>query len=258
MEKPSLSQKILNTIKSRRISPKPRWEFLLKNYIIWAFFTVAIIIGSLATSVIIFMILNDGWGDLGNLSPRAAILANIPYFWLALLALFLVVAYYNIKHTKKGYKYNPYLIILASVVISIGLGIVVYSQGVGEELEEVFYQQLPFYKQLSHQRGRLWAAPIQGRLAGVIIESNNETELFLRDFEGKIWTVKLKNLQFRPGEPVQPGDRLKITGQKISETEFMALLIEPFYRHGPFPGMRPGRIPLPRNPQNLPPIFERK
>ena len=115
-----ITKKIIDKIKQGQIKPRPKWEFLLKNYVIWALFAISIFIGSLATSVVIFMILNDGWGDFSNLSTGKAIILNIPYFWLAILALFLIVAYLNIKHTKKGYKYNPYLIMLLSVFVSIG------------------------------------------------------------------------------------------------------------------------------------------
>ncbi|MDX9893686.1 MAG: hypothetical protein RB292_04750 [Patescibacteria group bacterium] len=210
----SAGQSILEKIKQRHIIPKPKWEFLLKDYVTWVIFALAIIIGSLATAVIIFVANYTNWRyyepELGTLK---GLLISLPYFWLAIMVIFLVIAFYNLKHTKKGYKFNIFLIALSSIIISISLGGLIYAAGFGEKLEDIFYRRIPFYQQFLHQRGRLLINPEQGRLAGVVIEVQPEY-ITVRDFHGQLWKIATTTQNF------YIGNRVLLRGKKISEAEF--------------------------------------
>ena len=67
MTKKSISKKILQKIRKEQIKPKPKWEFLLKNYVFWGAFILSIIVGGLASSVAIFRLVNNDWDIMHKL-----------------------------------------------------------------------------------------------------------------------------------------------------------------------------------------------
>src|ERR1035437_9356019 len=95
-------------IKVDHIAPVPRWHFLIKSYVFWTLFVCSIILGSLSFSVIVHII-NSGDLDIFNQFHKnlfSSALMMLPYFWFCSVALFALVAYYNWKHTRLGYKFK--------------------------------------------------------------------------------------------------------------------------------------------------------
>jgi len=143
-----ISQKVLKTIKDKKIKPKSKLGFSIKEYLFWLVFVLSVFIGSFAVSITIFMINRDCLG-------RKLVLLNIPYFWILILLIFLFLAYFNFKHTKKGYQYNSYLIIVISILISIVFGSVIYMFGQAEKTERMFYQKVPIYRKMMHYESKI-------------------------------------------------------------------------------------------------------
>jgi len=245
----NIGNKILKIIKEKHIKPKPKWEFLLKNYLIWTIFSLAIIVGSLSTAVVIFIIRNYNWVENHEFGLLKNLIINIPYFWMIILVLFLFIAYYNFKHTKTGYRYNPYLIIIVSILISLILGSTIYATGFGETLERIFYQRLPFYQNIMHQGGRMFLDPNQGRLAGIISEIKNN-KLIVESFDGDQWTVLIDDADYFDINMLQPETRVMIMGKMIENNTFEAEMIRPWF--GPKHMRDPGqRIHRPMPPKSL-------
>ncbi|MDD2806967.1 MAG: hypothetical protein PHW95_00395 [Patescibacteria group bacterium] len=222
----NLSQKVLEKIKTQHLSPKPRWEFLLKDYVVWSFFVVAILVGSLATSVLIFMVDHNDWVDddfrIGSVQN---LISDLPIFWAALVLIFLFVAYYNFKHTDKGYKFNPFSVVASSILISLAVGTAVYATGGGEKLESVFYNRIPFYRQLINNGGFSWAATSDHRLAGTV-QAQRDGGFILRDFGGKVWLVYWTE----NGPDIRYGIRVKMIGDVLSPNEFRADQLKLYFR----------------------------
>jgi len=244
-----IGEKILEKIKEDHIKPKPRWEFLLKNYVTWAIFVIAILIGSQATGVMIFMINHTEWEDyIQQEGFLQQILINLPFFWLIFLIIFIAVAFYNIKHTKKGYQHSPLIIVLLSIIISLAIGTIVYATGGGEKLEDIFYRRVGFYQQIMRHGGRMFIDQEKGRIAGVIIEVNPNS-VIVEDFQGNIWEIVTSTEKFIPGQ------RIHIFGKFLSNQQFEAYIIKPLFR--PF---RPPKDPCldsqicPLPPAPLPPM----
>ena len=234
-------KEILEKIKKDHIKPKPRWEFLLKNYIIWAGFIITILIGSLATGVMIFMVSHTDWQyHLTCTSPAKQILLELPYFWLVLLAIFIILALYNLKHTKKGYKYNPLIIVATSIIVSIIIGSVVYAVGGGERLENIFYQRIPFYQKIIEHRGRMLLRPEEGIIPGVVAEVD-QGYIKVMDFRGQIWEIATSTQDFVVGQ------RVILVGKNTLEDEFEGKMIKPWFKPGSF---KPRPCPSCLGPRN--------
>lgn len=222
MDNQSISQKILAKIKLDKVKPKPKWEFTLKNSILWLIFVVGIIVGSLAFSVVIFMATHTDWQYFAS-GPIKQLLIGLPYFWLIILILFLAIVFYDFKKTEKGYKYNPFIIILVSIIISIAIGSAVYAVGGGEKLEDVFYQKVPFYQKVVEHRGKFISAPEKGRLPGVILNVSQDS-IMVKDFSGKIWNLATTTDEYKIGQ------RVLLFGLKIAENEFEVKIIKPWFK----------------------------
>ncbi len=233
-----LSDKIVNKIKEEKIKPKAKWVFLLKDYFIWSAFGVSIIIGGLAFVVILFLLTTNDWDMHKYLGEGFGVyfLTALPRVWIGTLILFLLVAYYNYRHTKGGYRYKAYLIVLGSVVTSVVIGTALFFMGLGDKIEQSFANTLPYYGGYMEHRMEIWNQPEKGLLAGEIIEIKSENILMIEDFKKNIWEIDVNNALWRGGQVAKIGNKVKIIGVKKSNNIFTAQEIRPWVgregRHG--------------------------
>ena len=219
----NFSDKIANKIKKENIKPKSKLVFLLKDYFIWSIFGVAIVIGGLAFVVMLFLLTSNDWDIHQHLDKSfwEYLLISLPYFWISILVLFLLLAYYNYRHTKEGYRYKTYLIVFGSVIMSIVIGTGLFFLGMGNKIEQIFADNLPYYNNFTQHRIEMWNQPEKGLLAGEIIEFNDDV-LKLKDFKKNIWKINTSDASWRGGKVAQLGEQIKIIGAKQSESEFTA------------------------------------
>lgn len=217
-----LEDKILEKIEEKKIKPKSRFSFLIKEYAIWSVFALAIIVGSVAVSVCIFAIKNNDWDiyKYANDNLLAFILSTMPYFWIVLLLIFVFFGYINFKHTKRGYRYKFNLIILSSILISILFGFVLYKFGFGEIIDKTFSKNVPVYKNLFCENLRVWHNPENGILVAEItgISSKNIT---VKDINNISWTVNY-NTSLIGKELLVVGNKVKILGEIRENNIFFA------------------------------------
>lgn len=226
MTNKDLGHKVLDTIKDKQIKPKSHWEFLLKDSAVWILFGLSIFVGSLASSVIIFLLRHDPSVTSLSVHPLKDLMLKIPYFWIVLLVIFLLVAFYNAKHTKHGYRYNSYLIIIISILLSLITGAGIYITRGAEKIENSFYHKVPAYRQMTDHRGKMFIDPQAGMIAGHIT-SIKDNMIHVQCFDQKIWAVVLPSeISF----DVATGMRLRIMGELLDEENFEASEIIPWFK----------------------------
>jgi len=171
------SKNTLEKIKESKIKPKPRWQFHLEQFGIWAFATLSVIIGAKAFAVIIFRLVNNDWEVRKHLGRSLLdhTLLTLPYLWIMVMALFVLLAYYNARHTKKGYRYSVYGIVIGTVLASLFLGGALYSTGFGYEIDFLFSENLPGYQNVMPNRGEFWSQPAAGFLSGEVISKGSRS-----------------------------------------------------------------------------------
>lgn len=225
-----LSKKIFDAIKEKKITPKPRWEFLLKNYIVWSLGIISLIIGSLAVSVIIFMF---KYSDIAiyekiNNNFFEFVVINLPYFWIIFMALFIIVADYNFKQTQKGYRYKLSTIILSSIIISMFFGSTLYALGSGKMIDDIMSRKAPFYPELINRGIKNWDNPEAGKLIG-IVAGIRDNDLDLITHDQKEWVVFYNEEQVLSEEDIKVGEPVRIIGEKQEDNIFKAekLLVMP-------------------------------
>jgi len=225
--KKNISQEILEKIKEKKISPKPKWQFLFKDYFIWTIAGIFLIIGSLSAAVIIYMINNNDW-DLYQQASNSLlgfIFATLPYLWIISLIVFIFIADYNFKQTKTGYRYQISKVILFSILLSLVLGFFFYNFGLAKTIEHIF-EDVPFYKKVMEPRHRVWMQTEKGLISGQIVSVQNENKFILKDLNGKIWEISCcRDVSFK--ERLKEGMRIRIFGQSKEGNIFEAFKVMP-------------------------------
>jgi len=245
--------KLLAKIKDQKINPKPLWQFLLKDYIIWLAGLVSLLIGAAAISVMIYLFKFNDWEiyDQTKKSFLEFFVLTLPYFWFIFLGLFVFIISYNFQHTKKGYRYSTVLLAGASILSSIILGSIFYVAGLGERLDGILGSQAPFYDRVINRHIDFWSQPEEGRLSGLVVGLVEEGKFILIDRGQEEWLVSTENSQPYSNAIIVVGQPIRLLGEVIGDYAFRADKILPvnagrdfFHRfNGQPPHMRPGDMP---------------
>lgn len=257
--------KLLAKIKEEKISPKPRWQFLLKNYVVWSVGLISLIIGAIAVSVMIYLFKFNDW-EIYEQTRKTFLeffILTLPYYWFVFLGFFIFIVYYNFKHTKKGYRYSSLLLVAASILLSIILGAIFYAAGIGEKLDNILGSRAPFYDQIINRHVNFWSQPAEGRLSGLVLGVVEGGNFILIDRGQEEWLVSTENSKLYPGAIIIIGQPIRLLGEEIDNHTFRADKILPvnagrdFFRrfNGRPPHLRPGMMPPEMMPPEMMPIL---
>lgn len=226
-----ISDKVFDRIKKDEVKPIPKWQFVLKNGFLWLL--LAILIGGAAIALGITLL---QWGDIEwDLRPILGlglgqfILTVFPYFWLIILSLVGVLAYFNFMATPKGYRYPKYQIILFGVLIVILTGAAVRYLGFARNIHDRILEGAPQFKHLIENKEDLYNLPEKGLLAGTIIEYDNTT-VVVESFDGRQWQVDIEDLKLPTEKQLDEGQKIKLLGELTGEDSFKANEARPWHR----------------------------
>ncbi|MFC1615673.1 hypothetical protein ACFL21_00900 [Patescibacteria group bacterium] len=229
-----ISKNVLEKIKKEKLKPAPKWEFLLKKSFLWTLLVIVLILGGLMASVVIFHLNTGDWIFYQHQDKPFLryVFEVLPYFWLLLFVLVIFVAYYDFKHTDKGYKYPLWIIFSAAIGICILIGSIFFGTGVGKRFENQMIQKVPFYREMSHEKDlKKWNQPEEGFLAGELVHFVKEGEIELESFDGKKWTVVFGKIDKPPIPPLEEGCILKTLGEQVDDNIFKAEVIMPWEKN---------------------------
>jgi len=229
MDPQEFDQKLADKIKEEKIAPKPRWHFLLKDYVVWASGALALLIGAAAISVMVYLLKYNGWEVREEMhkSVLEFFLLTLPYFWIIFLGIFVFILYYNLKHTKKGYRYPVWFIAISGVLASIILGGIFFLFGLGQRIDNVLGQNAPLYEIVINRQLAFWFNPEDGRLAGVIASDITDGYFYIIDPTGEVWQILAPQSAGDPrfSDFFQAGEPVNLIGELIGENKFRADII---------------------------------
>lgn len=217
-----ISQKTLEEIKTKCISPHPKWYFSVRDGLFWSLAVASIGVGSAAVSVMLYLLNESDWQAHEYLNrglAERAILA-VPYFWVMILAAFAGLAYLEFRQTKKGYKFSLSYIVLGSITTSVAVGSLLYFSGYGRDTHDIFVESVPFYPDFVYTNETLWSNPQAGLLTGVI-QSASGTDFVLYAKAGKIWIVHATSVGSGTINSAI-GSKVKLVGTAEGEATFGA------------------------------------
>lgn len=192
--KKQLKDKIFQEIERKNIIPKPRWHFLLKDWVLWFVGIVALLAGSVSISSLLFLLSNidEPLARALFFSGWKQVLSFIPFLWIILGGLFLGIAWYNLRHTQRGYRFH---IFIGGVLFILPLvfGTIFYAIGGGHLAEFLLGKYVPRYETFMERQQFFWNRPGEGFLAGkIFFDMNKNKKIRICDVEGREWTLLLK------------------------------------------------------------------
>ncbi|MEA1937230.1 MAG: hypothetical protein U9N04_03905 [Patescibacteria group bacterium] len=218
------SQKLLEKIRSEKISQKSRLQFILKNIFFWILFIFSIIIGGLSFSIILFAFDQEDFNLILQITDSRIefFLGLLPFFWIISCFVFLLISIFMVRHTKTGYRYSPFLVFISSIILSIILGTSLFFTGGAGKMEQIFSENISIYKSVEEHRISRWSHPENGFLAGVILENRNDETILIKDFNDKEWEIDIQNTVIRRRVLLEPKEKIKIIGVILEENIFTA------------------------------------
>jgi hypothetical protein len=233
------SDQIIKEIVKRKVVPIPRWHFILRRAVFWALALISVITGaiSMATAIYVFFD-NDYVTDQVNIEKLFAqrplievVIQSVPYVWLMAMSLFILTAYYGIRHTRKGYRYPMFRIIAGSLLLSFLLCGVLNVFDIGKYIHRYLIENVRGYDRLVYSNEILWSQTEKGLLGGRVVgQSVHDSTIVVRDYKRRLWNVDISRAQIHLNKPIAVGKYLKITGVKTGTDSFRAATIRPWAR----------------------------
>jgi len=229
------SKNTLQQIKKENIKPIPKWQFLLKDSLVWGLFVLNLIFGSIGFAISLYLLSNNDVLSDSSLVTNVWewLILAIPLAWILLTTLFVFIAYYNFKHTSGGYRFTVVKIFLMNIVVSIVLGIVINGLGLSQKLNTIFSDNIPFYNHTMDLRSEVWMRAESGYLAGTIVDIDSDTKILkIEDLNGKTWDIPYQDATVKGRVVLELGEEIKIVGKMVSDKVFEASEIRPWVGNG--------------------------
>ncbi|MFA5871557.1 MAG: hypothetical protein WC858_02435 [Parcubacteria group bacterium] len=228
----------IKKIKDERIRPEPRWKYLAKKYSAWLSFFAVALFGAAVSSVVYFLLSQLDW-DLSAAMPSFPLsyyLSLIPYLWIVPFIVIVFLAFFALRKTEQGYRYNFLKIIAAALGIILAFGTLTTLAGFGGKINGAMMHDFPGYDRLITTKESQWSQPEIGLLAGTI-NSVSENSVELQDLSGKDWQILIdEKTVVRPSVRLESGKMIKTIGQAQNNQTFKADEIRPWQGKGPMNG----------------------
>ena len=92
----NISEKINKQIKDKQLKPKARWNFTVKQVLLWSAIVSTVLIIGLAASLTLEILIEQEVTELWQLKARLYLLLEaIPYFWLMVAFALSVLIYFQ-------------------------------------------------------------------------------------------------------------------------------------------------------------------
>jgi hypothetical protein len=231
-----IKEAVLERLEREGIQPRSRLYWLSHEYAFWSAWGLSVLLGALSLAVLSFSSVYMGYSlyEATHDNFLTFLVDTLPFLWL-IAAIFMVVAsYFNIRHTKKGYKYPVILVIGSSLGFSVLGGLALHYIGAGYYLDRFLGEVSDSYQSRVEFEARLWQAPEFGRLVGqaVLPDEVGAIKGFLfTDIDDRSWPIIGSELGQRESELLRSGRKVKLlfaTSSQTGEEMFVACGVFPW------------------------------
>ena len=225
-----LEKKILASIEQRNLTPRPYYFYLAKSWVFISLTIVSIILGALSLAVLLFAISDyyaSGWRVLDNL-PLDQVILSIPVLWFASMPLFIFSAYFGVRNTRRGYRFQTGHIILLALSASLALGVTLHFINAGQRVNDYLITHVAWYRDQADVPFALWSRPALGFLGGTANLVLSDQKLRLVDFNMNVWMVDISAATVDLDVPILEEGDVAIRGHITGPMEFHADLISSF------------------------------
>lgn len=228
----NLKDKILDKIKAGEAKQTPKWQFQLKEFLVWFGVGILIAIAALSFSAIIFNFQNADWAlraSLGITRSRFFFI-HFPYFWIIILTALAILAYCVFRHTKKGYRYALPVVIFTVAILITSIGLASHlSFRTGHFMEKEAMIGFPYYNVITRPRQKIWFNPEKGFLTGSIVSPYVNGKFNLSDINKNVWLISCDKCVIHTLVEMEEDEKVKIIGEKIDNVNFNAFEVSPLF-----------------------------
>lgn len=212
-----LKDTLLARIESEGVSPHSKLFYLGRECFVWILWIFSAIVGALAIAVSLYVYSHGQYAiyEATHMNAFAYLVEALPYMWVLLFVLMLVVGLYNLKHTKKGYKYPLWALLVSSLVLSMLLGSALQMFGIGYTVDDILGKNVSMYMSQDKMTEKMWQNPDEGRLIGkqVLSTVSPTSTVVFEDIDGKRWQVTVSDLPPNEIALVASGKGVRVIGQ---------------------------------------------
>ena len=232
-EEKELKQTVLNRLESENMSPTSRSWFVWADYSAWGLWFLGTFIGALAIAVTLFVVSYQQYAfyELTHDNLFTFVEDALPFLWFMVLTVMIIFAVYNVRHTKRGYRYPLWQVLGSSLILSFAGGAILHMIGVGFNFDKWLGGAVSGYESQEKMEERLWQSPENGRLVGNFVKHEDffPYGLIFLDVQGVEWRINLTDLREEERSSLESGRSVRMIGQ--------VLTVNPPYFHacGVFP-----------------------
>lgn len=241
-----LSERVMDTLDERHLTPKPRWQFLFHTWVVRAVAACAFLTGSLATALTIYIVQASQFMEFRiEFSRLDTLFEMVPFVWLCLVGVGVFYAVYGVRHTGTGYRYRSGVLVVGALFASIAGGVGLHASGVSEMIDRYLLVAAPLYGPMAGFQPHHWMRPPEGIIAGTVTMLDTPVQqCMVRDLKGTVWTVHLASSTVWDDAVVREGMRIRVVGTTTGSGMFEAFEIRPFHGRGGVLPQRPlGELP---------------
>ena len=232
-ETTSCKGSVMSRIGCGEVSPRSRRFFQTRECAVWALWLVSVVVGALAVAVTLFVITFRQYGlyEATHENFFTFMVEVLPFLWIVVFGLMVFVGVYELRHTKRGYKYPLWQIFGSSIVLSLAGGAALHLFGFGYSTDHLLGERMQMYNSQEKIEGKMWQAPDEGRLLGRFGEPAIPPSTLVRftDVSGNEWKVNIDELSDKERGLMHKDEMVRLIGQ-VTDGDLGV-----FYSCGAFP-----------------------
>jgi heme/copper-type cytochrome/quinol oxidase subunit 2 len=237
-----LKQTVFERIEAEHVCPRSRLYFQSRECLVWTLWLMSVVVGSLAIAVSVFVVSHNQYAlyEATHENFLTFLVDILPYLWLIVFGVMVLVAVYNLRHTKRGYRYPVPYILASSVVLSFAGGSALQFFGLGYTIDSMLGERMGMYTSLEKHEERVWQAPTNGRLLGrqVFVTVRPTSTVVFADTTGQRWRLNVTELMERDRSLLSTEKRVRVLGTIVNDE------VKIFHACGVFPWLMGQNVTL--------------
>lgn len=215
----SIQDRVFSRITTDCVKPRSKYVFWCQNSGMWLLWLLTVILGGLATAVLIFTSTYRYYDIYEAMYDNffTFLFEALPVLWVVAFIGLMLVATRGMRATRRGYRLSPWFVGGSSVGLSVLLGVFGSMAGFGFLVDKTLGEYAPMYNSQAEREHAMWQQPGEGRLIGrqMMTASTTDTVRFI-DVAGKHWDIDVQELRMLDRELLALEGQVRVLGQEMS------------------------------------------
>ncbi len=236
-----LKASVFDKIAAEEVKPRAKWVYSTQESAVWVMWVLTVVLGAISIAVALFVVSHQRFAlyELTHRDFATFVVEVLPTLWLGLFIIMVGFAVFNMRHTKRGYRYPLWQILGSSLFLSVVFGVVLHMAGVGFSLDKQMGAWARSYPSQEKMELRWWQNPDEGRLVGtmMMVRESGDTDARFIDAAGTAWQLELDELHSMERSLLERGEKVRVFGQVLEgQVLFHVCGAMPWVQERPYKG----------------------